>query len=223
VDRAIRQHPTINQSLKDQKMKKSYLFLLAFTLMLATACNKEREVTPQNAIQSTLTEDGAKNHNPGHTRPTQQSLSTPVTGDIIDPLTGAVIGTFSGIFNITGFAEQGGQLVAIGELTNVVFDLIDGAVLPEGFLAGLISSITQLLVSDISGTCQILDLTLGPLELDLLGLQVFLDEVNLNITAQAGPGNLLGNLLCAVANLLNAGGPLSQLANLLNQITAILS
>jgi len=29
---------------------------------------------------------------------------------------------------------------------------------------------------------------------------------------------LLGNLLCAVANLLNANGPLSNLVNLLNQI-----
>ena len=53
------------------------------------------------------------------------------------------------------------------------------------------------------GQCQILDLVLGPLDLDLLGLVVHLDTVHLNITAQRGPGNLLGNLLCAVAGLLN--------------------
>jgi hypothetical protein len=44
----------------------------------------------------------------------------------------------------------------------------------------------------------------------------------LNITAVPGAGNLLGNLLCSVANLLNSGGPLSTLLNnvvsLLNQI-----
>jgi hypothetical protein len=52
---------------------------------------------------------------------------------------------------------------------------------------------------------------------------VTLNQVHLNITAQQGPGNLLGNLLCAVANLLNGGGaPLTALANLLNQILAAL-
>jgi hypothetical protein len=33
---------------------------------------------------------------------------------------------------------------------------------------------------------------------------------------------LLGNLLCAVAHLLDTGGPLSQLINLLNQILGML-
>ena len=51
--------------------------------------------------------------------------------------------------------------------------------------------------------CQILDLVLGPLNLDILGLVVFLDTVHLNITAVQGPGNLLGNLLCALAGLLD--------------------
>ena len=64
-------------------------------------------------------------------------------------------------------------------------------------------------------TCEILHLDLGPLSLDLLGLQIDLSRVVLDITAQAGAGNLLGNLLCAVAGLLdNPGG----LARLLNQI-----
>ena len=50
--------------------------------------------------------------------------------------------------------------------------------------------------------CQILNLVLGPLNLNLLGLVVTLNQVHLNITAVPGAGNLLGNLLCAVANLL---------------------
>ena len=71
------------------------------------------------------------------------------------------------------------------------------------------------------GTCQILHLELGPLDLNLLGLVVHLDKVVLDITAESGPGNLLGNLLCSVANLLN-GSNLGSLANLLNQILGIL-
>ncbi len=53
---------------------------------------------------------------------------------------------------------------------------------------------------------------------------VDLNQVHLTITAQQGPGNLLGNILCAVANLLNNTGStttgLQQIVNLLNQILA---
>ena len=47
----------------------------------------------------------------------------------------------------------------------------------------------------------------------------------LDITAQQGPGNLLGNLLCAVAHLLDSnasGSGLNGLAALLNRILALL-
>jgi hypothetical protein len=74
-------------------------------------------------------------------------------------------------------------------------------------------------VTGATGSCQILSLTLGPLHLDLLGLVIDLNQVNLNITAVPGPGNLLGNLLCDVANLLNSnGGLLTSITDLLNQI-----
>jgi hypothetical protein len=51
---------------------------------------------------------------------------------------------------------------------------------------------------------------------------VHLDKIVLDITAVPGAGNLLGNLLCAIAGLLDSGGSLSTIANLLNQILAIL-
>jgi hypothetical protein len=69
-----------------------------------------------------------------------------------------------------------------------------------------------------AATCQILILVLGPLDLNLLGLVVHLDRVVLTIVAQSGAGQLLGNLLCAVANLLNNGGTLGQLLTRLGQI-----
>jgi hypothetical protein len=72
----------------------------------------------------------------------------------------------------------------------------------------------------LAPACDILNLVLGPLDLDLLGLQVHLDRIVLNIVAQSGAGNLLGNLLCAVAGLLDGGlnGLLGRLVDLLNQI-----
>lgn len=69
--------------------------------------------------------------------------------------------------------------------------------------------------------CDILHLVLGPLDLDLLGLQVHLDKVVLDIVAATGAGNLLGNLLCAITGLLDGGpvvGLLAQLNDLLGQI-----
>ena len=71
-----------------------------------------------------------------------------------------------------------------------------------------------------ANSCQILDLTLGPLDLNLLGLVVHLDRVHLNITAQRGPGNLLGNLLCGIAGALDGGGG-GGLANLLNRLLGL--
>ena len=74
----------------------------------------------------------------------------------------------------------------------------------------------------VTGSCQILDLVLGPLDLDLLGLVVHLDTVHLNITAEQGPGNLLGNLLCGLAGALDGNAPANVIANLLNQVLAVL-
>jgi hypothetical protein len=49
--------------------------------------------------------------------------------------------------------------------------------------------------------CLILDLVLGPLDLNLLGLMIHLDRVHLRITADP-EGGILGSLLCSLA-----GGP----------------
>jgi len=71
-------------------------------------------------------------------------------------------------------------------------------------------------------SCQILRLSIGAIDLNLLGLTVHLNPVLLIINAVPGPGNLLGNLLCAIANLLNGGGPLTPIVALLNQLLALL-
>lgn len=55
-----------------------------------------------------------------------------------------------------------------------------------------------------SGETTILDLTIDGLYLDLLGLEVDLDEVHLDIIAREGEGKLLGNLLSAVGGLLDS-------------------
>jgi hypothetical protein len=74
----------------------------------------------------------------------------------------------------------------------------------------------------LAPACDVLNLVLGPLHLDLLGLVVDLNRIVLNVVAQSGAGKLLGNLLCAVAGLLDGGlnGLLGRITNLLNRILA---
>jgi hypothetical protein len=142
-------------------------------------------------------------------------LTLPVTGTFTDALGG--VGQFTGTFNLQRFGVVNGQLSAIGTVTGTLTDsagTVIGTVL-RNLAIPVLSSATQ-------ASCQILHLELGPLDLNLLGLQVHLDRIVLDITAVPGAGNLLGNLLCAVANLLNGGGALSTIANLLNQILAAL-
>jgi hypothetical protein len=71
--------------------------------------------------------------------------------------------------------------------------------------------------------CTILNLVLGPLQLNLLGLVLTIpDVVTIDLTAVPG-GGLLGDLLCAVANLLSGGlgGLLGNLPALTAFITAL--
>jgi hypothetical protein len=125
----------------------------------------------------------------------------------------------TGVVTITSFINQNNQLFAQGTL-NGTLTSATGTVTP------ISNQGVTLPVSGVDPSCQILNLTLGPLDLNLLGLVIHLNQVVLNINAVPGSGNLLGNLLCAVANLLNGGGTLSglltQLTSLLNQILGAL-
>jgi hypothetical protein len=71
--------------------------------------------------------------------------------------------------------------------------------------------------------CQILNLDIGRITLNLLGLVVDLAPISLDVTGVTGPGNLLGNLLCALTGLLDPPGPLAAILNLIDQINAILA
>lgn len=128
-------------------------------------------------------------------------------------------GTLEGLLSITNLSLQDGQLLASGTLTGT---LTDAAGTVTEFTQTFTDTALDLLGSGSGGSCEILSLDLGPLNLDLLGLVVDLSAVELDVTAQPGPGNLLGNLLCAVAGLLDRDGPVSAIENLLNQINNLL-
>jgi hypothetical protein len=125
--------------------------------------------------------------------------------------------------SFTSVEVQNGQLVALGKIGNQTFSV------------PLTLSATQAAAADTlaaAATTPILHLQLGPINLDLLGLKVDTSKICLDINAVSGPGNLLGNLLTSVANLLNSGTPLgsilgnltgTQLNGLLGGITDLLN
>lgn len=165
--------------------------------------------------------------------PSSMASSTTAPGVGTNPLeniavngTVANVGTFEGTLGIVSFAPNTANtgIAANGILNGVVRD-------GDGHIVQTISNeyVSDIPVSFGSGagpaaqTCNILHLVLGPLDLNLLGLTIHLNQVVLDITAHGGPGNLLGNLLCAVAHLLDqTPAPLTQIANLLNQILGLL-
>jgi hypothetical protein len=132
--------------------------------------------------------------------PTAVTHATNTFTDI--PVTGTARNgrTFAGTVDITNFRVRDGRLVAVGLLTGELRNA-------EGDLIGTVTNHRVRLPITFGAitSCDILRLRLGPLDLDLLGLVVHLDRIVLDITAEAGPGNLLGNLLCAIAGILDRG------------------
>jgi hypothetical protein len=121
-------------------------------------------------------------------------------------------GTFAGTLSQVHFVNQHGQLTV------------------QGVLNGTLTTATQMLsvtnqavslpvgTAAANGTCTILNLTIQPIDLNLLGLMVHTDTIHLLITAQQG-GGLLGDLLCGLDNALNGGG--GGLAGLLNRLLGL--
>lgn len=129
---------------------------------------------------------------------------------------------------VTGTDATGAGFV--GQISDLTVRTVNGALQLTGSITGSLTNATGVVtpVSDtftatiadlaVGDACDILTLDLGPLHLDVLGLVIDLNEINLDITAVPGAGNLLGNLLCAVAGLLDGNGPLQGIGALLNRL-----
>lgn len=162
-----------------------------------------------------------------------RAARAPVLNNEFGKLRSRVIGTFGnggtmkGTFKPKKFKTVGNQLVAVGKLKgeltkangNVVGDVNKKVSMALATAGGLP---LPLPLREGRATCDILHLVLAPLDLDLLGLQVHLNRVVLDIVAVSGAGNLLGNLLCAVTGLLDNPGVLGEISQILNSILAIL-
>jgi hypothetical protein len=145
-----------------------------------------------------------------------KSRAAPATTSVTNRLTGIPLsgttstgGTFKGVLNVTQFAAQGSNVVALGSLNGTVRNA-------QGKVIGTVHQAVTLPVALVDPSCTILTLVLGPIHLNVLGLVVDVSQITVTITAQ--PGTLLGGLLCQLAGATT----LQQIVTLLNQILALL-
>ena len=144
----------------------------------------------------------------------------------------AGVGQFAGTYRISEFAVENNALVARGILVGTLTDatglglgtVVKSVTIPVNAATSPAAAVKTRgnLAVEANAVCPILSLDLGPLNLDLLGLTVDLAPVILDIAAETGAGNLLGNLLCAVTGLLDGAGALVDIAQLLNRILGLL-
>jgi hypothetical protein len=136
-----------------------------------------------------------------------------------------------GVSNLLNGGTPLGDILG-GGVNNPVTGLpIDPAALTNALgqvLNGVLDQLTTADVAGVSpsaapGTTNILNLSVGPLDLNLLGLEVALDNCNggpvtVDITAESGPGKLLGNLLGGLGHLLDTPANGNAIANKLDKI-----
>ncbi len=185
---------------------------LAFA-MTAISCSDNKSPTAPADTPAELAPAGRR---PVATGPIVQQVTNLA---VTNPATGQT-GLFTGTLTITSFASNAaGDLLANGTLVGNIVGAIAGV--GGATTTAVNGAFTNLLVN--AGRCPILSLDIGRIFLDLLGLQLDVAPISIDLTAVAGPGNLLGNLLCALVGILDRNPLAGAVANLLNQINAILA
>jgi hypothetical protein len=152
------------------------------------------------------------------------------------PISGTAKGKqFNGKYTIERFIAKGGKLYSVGTVTGKLGSkkvTKDNVRLPakvaNASAPAKASQVPPLPLPPLpaGNACSILSLDLGPINLNVLGLVVRTNQIQLRIDAVQGPGNLLGNLLCGITGILNPSGalantPLGQLAQILNALLAL--
>ncbi len=135
--------------------------------------------------------------------------NVPVTGTFRDSLGGT--GTFAGTLTVNSFAVVNSNIVANSTLAGSLVNA-------HGTTLGTVHKNVQMPVSfQSTTTCTVLNQTLGPLTLTLLGTSVTINAIPITVTATSGTA--LGNLLCTIGSLVS----LLPLASVLTQITSLLN
>ena len=132
------------------------------------------------------------------------SSGTATTAQAVRPT--AASGTTQQVGNVTvrltvnRFVKRGSRLYAVGTAISQFKPTAAAPTYPTKTVTRAFTAPVKKLkrIQSAQRICPVLDLTLGPLDLNLLGLMVHLDQVHLTITADSN-GGLLGSLLCSLS------------------------
>ena len=134
----------------------------------------------------------------------------------------------TGSFTPFRFSKKNGHLRARGMVRGVVHQAGPNRrfavvrTLPVRRVNGTSITNARQATAAAAAVCPILRLRLGRINLNLLGLRITTNRIKLNIVAVPGPGNLLGNLLCAIAGLLDGPPTPAQLILARRQLNRLL-
>ena len=155
--------------------------------------------------------------------PAAQTSTTPLTKTVNMTGTAKNGKKFKGTYTIKRFTHSGSKLYAVGTLkgrlkgrrvikTNWRSHL--GLACPSRFFGGRADP------SDADkNACQILNLTLQPIDLNLLGLRLLrTSRIDLRLEGVPGAGNLLGNLLCGITGILDPQAATPATPSVLTQV-----
>jgi hypothetical protein len=130
---------------------------------------------------------------------------------------------FKGTYTVKRFTSSGGKVFAVGTLKGTLKNRkVSRSNVRIPAAVSKPAAASQLPPNPTPGACQVLDLTLQPIDLNLLGLLVATSRIEALIEAIPGQNALLGNLLCAVTGLLDPQGTSTgTLSSVLNSLLAL--
>ena len=127
---------------------------------------------------------------------------------------------FNGTYTIQRFTRSGGKLFAVGTVKGRVkgHKVTKRNVRIPAALQRHQGATTSQAPNPTAGACQILDLVLQPIDLNLLGLHVATSRIEALIEAVPGANALLGNLLCGITGILEPQAATPATPSVLTQV-----
>jgi hypothetical protein len=146
-----------------------------------------------------------------------QTSTTPLTKTVKMTGTAKNGKKFNGTYTIKRFTHRGSKLYAVGTLKG----RLKGRRVTKNNVripASLARSASAAQIPPTPNACQILNLTLQPIDLNLLGLRLRTSRIDLRLEGVPGAGNLLGNLLCGITGILDPQAATPASPSLLTQV-----
>jgi hypothetical protein len=146
-----------------------------------------------------------------------QTSTTPLTKTVKMTGTAKNGKKFNGTYTIKRFTHRGSKLYAVGTLKG----RLKGRRVTKNNVripASLARPASAAQIPPTPNACQILNLTLQPIDLNLLGLRLRTSRIDLRLEGVPGPGNLLGNLLCGITGILDPQAATPASPSLLTQV-----